>query len=116
MPESLRSPASEISTAIAGIYKTRYGRGPTRVTSHLLDDAVVCLLRDVNTPTQTALVEFGRADVAQTVHEELQMGMSVQMQAEVERITGRTVTAYVPGFNATANATTDTFFLEPTDD
>lgn len=37
------------------------------------------------------------------------------MGAVIERITGRTVDAYVPGFNAAADATTDVFFLNPRD-
>jgi len=77
-----------------------------------LPSAVVCLLRDVNTPAQTALVQMGKVDVAQAVHGELQLGMADEMQTAIEQITGRTVTAYIPGFNAVANATTDVFFLE----
>jgi uncharacterized protein YbcI len=108
-----QSPESEISDEIATVYKARYGRGPTKITTHVLPEAVVCLLRDVNTPAQAALVQMGKVDVAQTVHEELQMGMADAMRAVVERVTGRTVSAYVPGFNAAADATTDVFFLGP---
>lgn len=113
---SQQTPGAEISNEIAVIYKDRYGRGPTRVTTHVLPDAVVCLLREVNTPAQTALVELGKVDIAQAVHGELQLGMADRMQAVVERITGRTVNAYVPGFSAAANATTDVFFLDPESD
>ncbi|CAB4959168.1 unannotated protein [freshwater metagenome] len=110
---SQQTPESEISNEIALIYKERYGRGPTKITSHLVGDAVVCLLREVNTPAQTALVQMGKVDVAQAVHGELQMGMAARMREVVEQVTGRTVSAYVPGFNATADATTDVFLLDP---
>jgi uncharacterized protein YbcI len=103
----------EISTGIAQVYKARYGRGPLRINVHVVGDAVICVLRGVNTPAQTALVEYGKADIAQAVHEELQMGMALEMQAIVERATDRTVSGYVPGFNAQADATTDTFLLVP---
>ncbi len=52
---SQMTPEAEISNEIALIYKESYGRGPTKITTHVLNDAVVCLLRDVNTPAQAAL-------------------------------------------------------------
>lgn len=113
MPESQQSTTQVIANEIATIYKQHYGRGPTRITAHVLDDAVVCLLEDVNTPTQRALLERGKADLAQAIHGELQLGMAEAMRDIVERCTGRTVRVYVPGFNAEANATTDAFYLEP---
>lgn len=93
---SQQSPESAISDEIGRIYEARYGRGPTKTTTHILREAVVCLLRNVNTPAQEALVQMGKVDVAQAVHGELQMGMADEMQAAVERITGRRVSAYVP--------------------
>lgn len=94
------------------IYKQHYGRGPTKIVAHLVGDAVVCLLEDVNVPAQSALIERGRVDVARTIHEELQLGMADAMSEVVQRHTGRAVRTYVPGFNATAGATTDVFHLE----
>lgn len=113
MPESQQSPSTAISTEIARIYKARYGRGPTSITTHLLGDAVVCLLEDVNTPAQNALLEFGQTQVAEEVHWRIQEGMAGEMQAAVEGVVGRTVRGYIPGFNAELNATTDVFYLEP---
>lgn len=110
---SQQTPESQISTEIALVYKERYGRGPTKIVTHIVGDAVVCLLREVNTPAQTALLQMGKVDVAQAVHGELQMGMAAQMQEVIERSTGRAVSAYVPGFNASVDATTDVFFLHP---
>ncbi len=40
------------------------------------------------------------------------MGMAARMREIVERVTGRAVSAYVPGFNASVDATTDVFFLD----
>lgn len=112
MPDTTSSPQAEISTGIAQVYKARYGRGPRRIVAHVHDDAVVCLLVGVNTPALNTLVQYGKIDAAQVVHAELQLGMAPEMSAIVERATGRTVVAYVPGFNARADATTDTFLLE----
>lgn len=116
VPDSQQTDFQAISTELAQIYKTHYGRGPTKITADYMGDAVVCLLEDVNSPTQAALLKFGRADTAQTIHGEMQLGMADEMRETVERLTGRTVRAYVPGFNAAANATTDVFLLEPAND
>jgi uncharacterized protein YbcI len=113
MPEAPRSFLQEISDEVARIYKARYGRGPASITTHVLGDAVICLLEDVNTTAQTALVEGGRVELAQSVHGELQRAMADAMSAAVERATGRTVRGYVPGYNVAINATTDVFLLEP---
>ncbi|CAB4892800.1 unannotated protein [freshwater metagenome] len=113
MSESRQTDFQALSTEIAQIYKTHYGRGPTKITAAYMGDAVVCLLEDVNLPAQTALLNRGKTDLAQAIHAELQLGMADAMSETVQRITGRTVRTYVPGFNATGNATTDVFFLEP---
>ena len=116
VPGSQRADFQAISTAIAQIYKTYYGRGPTKVIAGHIGDAIVCLLEGVNTPSQAALLKFGKFDTAQAIHGELQLGMAIEMREAVERLTGRTVRAYVPGFNAAEDATTDVFLLQPIDD
>lgn len=113
MPAPPQSTIQTISDRIAALYKASYGRGPTTVTVHLTADAVTCILQDVNTPAQNALVRFGATDVARRTHQELQIGMAAAMSEAVEAATGRTVKTYIPGFNAEAAATTDVFLLEP---
>lgn len=116
MPELLRYPLTDVSNGIAQVYKARYGNGPRRITTHQQEDAIVCLLRGVNTPAQTALVQYGKTELAQELHEELQRGMAPEMTEVVERLTGRTVVGYIPGFDASIDATTDVFLLAPLDD
>lgn len=109
------SPVQTIADQFTSLYKTHYGRGPKTVSVHIVRDAVVCILQDVNTPVHRALVEFGAVDVAQASHHRLQVGMAGDMRRAVERITGRTVAAHVPGVNAEAAVTTDVFLLAPGD-
>lgn len=104
-------PQSVITNELASVYKAHYGRGPTHVTVTITDAAVVCILEDVNSPTQDSLVRYGAVDLAQATHQQLQNGMAPQMIEIVEAATGRAVRAYVPGFNAAAAAATDTFLL-----
>lgn len=106
-------PQFQIANEIAQIYKTAYGRGPTRVVAHLLKDTVVCVLEDVLTPEQSALVELGEADLVDAVHGRLRRALLPEFIGVVERVTGRQVRCYVPGFDARLAMATDTFVLHP---
>jgi uncharacterized protein YbcI len=103
---------TEISNGIARLYKTRLGQGPRRITTHLADDAVVCLLRGISTTTQHSLIEYGRIDLAHLLHDELQRNMAAEMRGVVERVLDRAVTSHVAGYDARADAATETFLLE----
>lgn len=106
-------PQFQIANEIAQIYKTAYGRGPTRVVAHLLKDTVVCVLEDVLTPEQSALVELGETDLVDAVHGRLRRALLPEFIGVVERVTGRQVRCYVPGFDARLAMATDTFVLHP---
>jgi uncharacterized protein YbcI len=112
MPDRSPTPQQALSDEIARLYKSRYGRGPTKISVQLGSGAVTCILEDVNTTAQTALVELGAADVAQATHHHLQMGMADEMARVVEAATGRAVRGYVPGYNEELAIATDTFLLE----
>jgi uncharacterized protein YbcI len=113
MPDRTPVPQQALSDEIARLYKSRYGRGPTKITVQLAPGVVICVLEDVNTAAQQALVELGAIDVAQATHLRLQMGMADEMSQAVEATTGRRVRGYIPGFNSEIAAATDTFLLEP---
>lgn len=106
-------PQFQIANEIAQIYKTTYGRGPTRVVAHLLKDTVICILEDVLTSEQAALVELGESDLVDTAQCRLRRALLPEFVGVVERITGRQVRCYVPGFDARLAVATDTFLLHP---
>lgn len=106
----------QIATGVALVYKTVYGRGPTKVTAHTLPDTVVVILEDVNTPGQTMLVELDEVGLVNTVHSRLQRGIAPQLVAVIEDLVGRKVRSYVPGFDAVNGTATDTFLLDPSAD
>ncbi|MDO9407920.1 Na-translocating system protein MpsC family protein [Patulibacter sp.] len=102
-----------IATGIALVYKSAYGRGPTKVTAHALPGAVVVVLEDVTTPAEAMLLELGETDLVDTVHARLQRGLAPRLVAVVEDLTGRTVRSYVPGLDAANGTAVDTFLLAP---
>jgi uncharacterized protein YbcI len=115
MPSS-DSDLQALTGEIAQIYKAHYGRGPTKLSAKLLGDALVFILEDVNSAPQAALLEAGRVDLAQAVHDGLHHAMADAMQQAVERLTDRIVRAFIPGSNAAADASTVVFLLQPLPD
>ena len=109
-------PHQAISTHIAQIYKSTYGRGPTKIATYLLLDVVLIVLEDLNTPAQDTLTELGDYDIVEAAHQRLHQAMVPQMTTAIEQVLGRSVRDCVPGFNVGAGAATNTFLLAPQDD
>ena len=53
---------SAISTRIVGLLREHYGRGPMRAKTYVLDDLVVCVLRNGFIPIEETMMESGKAD------------------------------------------------------
>ena len=103
----------EIANGVAQVYKDLYGRGPQRVVAMILADAVLVVLWDVNTPGQKRLVDLDEIGLLNTVHSRVQRSIEPDLIVVVERVTGRTVDAYVSGYDGRRDIATDTFLLRP---
>ncbi|MBF6621074.1 MAG: DUF2294 family protein [Patulibacter sp.] len=108
-------PQQAISTRIAQIYKTTYGRGPTKITAYLLPDLVTVLVEDLNIPAQSTLVELGDHDLVEAGHRRLHQVMCADMCTAIEEILQRRVRGCVSGFNVALDAATNCFPLEDGD-
>lgn len=106
-------PQQAISTRIAQIYKTAYGRGPTKIAAYILPELVVVLIEDLNTPAQSTLIEHGQPHHVDAGHRRLHETMVDDMIAAIQDVLGREVRGCVAGFNATLNAATNSFLLGP---
>ncbi|CAB4915871.1 unannotated protein [freshwater metagenome] len=106
-------PTQEIANGIALVYKDVYGRGPTKIVAMILPDAVFVVLEEVNTPGQDHLVRIGELEMLTAVHDRMQRSIETELCAVVERVTGREVRSYVPGFNGRDGTAIDGFLLEP---
>ena len=76
-----------ISTEMVRLYKEQFGRGPTKVRSHFAGpDTLICLLEDSMTPVERNMAAMGE-------HQRL-----------VERLTGRSVRAFISGMDTEEDA------------
>ena len=112
MPDRPPVPQQEISNGIAQLYKTQLGRGPTKVSTTIVGDLVVCVLEDTDTPFEATLLQMGARDLVHEARSRFQLHCTPHLIAIVERATGRTVRAHVPGYRASLDAATEVFLLE----
>lgn len=109
------SPLQAISNAMAQIYKTQFGRGPTKVKTHFAGpDTIVCVLEDTQTAAERRLVEIDRAQQLRDVRLFFQYASEEQLRTAIEEATGRRVRAFISGTDVRADASAEVFLLEET--
>jgi uncharacterized protein YbcI len=107
------SPLQAISNAMAQIYKTQFGRGPTKVKTYFAGpDAVVCILEDTQTPAERRLVELQEHQRLRDVRLFFQYATEDDLREPIEQATGRRVRAFISGIDVRADASAEVFLLE----
>jgi uncharacterized protein YbcI len=89
------STSAAISNAVVGLLHDYTGRGPTHARTTIGPDTVVVVLRDCMTKAERTLAERGRADEVLSIRRAFQATMREDLVAAVERLTGRTVEAFL---------------------
>ena len=111
MSEHHAVPQQEISNAIAQLYKSRLGRGPTKVVTSISGAHVLCVLEDTDTPYEETLLDIGGRDLVHEGRRRFQQSARGEMVEIVERVTGRAVRGHVPGYSTSIDAATEVFLL-----
>lgn len=113
MPDRPPVPQQAISNGVAQLYKTRIGRGPTKVSTTIAGDVVVCVVEDTDTPFEGTLLGLGAGDLVHEARRRFQLECTPELVGLVEAATGRRVRGHVPGYRASLDAATEVFLLEP---
>jgi uncharacterized protein YbcI len=101
----------EISNAMVGLHKERFGRGPTKARTHVFDDLVICVLEGGLTRVERTLQEHGREQIVEDTRAELQHALRDEMVALVERAFGRTVRSFMSATDSRADVQIEAFLL-----
>lgn len=101
-----------ISNTIVGLYKTYYGKGPTKARSYFLDDMVVCVLRGGLTRAELTLAQNGRSEAVTRQRREFQAAVRDEFVRAVEAIVGRRVTAFMSNTHVDPDVSVEIFMLE----
>ncbi len=101
--EGRTSVLMEISNVMVALYKEQFGRGPTKARTHWTGpNAVTCILEDTLTPAERNLVKMDEHQRLRDTRMFFQYATVREFCEPVERITGRTVRAFISGLDTAA--------------
>ena len=104
-----------ISNEMVRIYKSLFGRGPTKVrTTFLGDDVISVLLEETLTPAERNMVRLGEHQRLRDVRMFFQYAALEEFCEPIERLTARKVRAFVSGIDTEAEGLAlELFVLHP---
>ena len=104
---------AEVTKAIVRLHRERYGKGPTRSKSYLLDDVLICVMQDVLTAVEHTLVEAGEHAKVRETRFAFEDAMRDRFAEAVERIFGRRVLGFTSQILVSEDVAVEMFMLEP---
>jgi uncharacterized protein YbcI len=104
-----------ISNEMVRIYKTQFGRGPTKArTNWAGPDVITVILEETLTPAERNLLKMGEHQRLRDLRIFFQYATVRGFCEPIERLTGRKVRAFVSGMDTIANGlATEVFVLHP---
>jgi uncharacterized protein YbcI len=105
---------SAISNEMVRIYKDQFGRGPTKTrTQWAGPDVLVVTLEQTFTPAEHKLRELGEHARLRDLRMLFQYAETLTFCEPIERLTGRTVRAFISGIDTEADLASEMFVLHP---
>lgn len=102
----------DISTALVGLYKQHFGKGPTRCRTYLEPDLVVVILGEGYTAGERTLFEAGRWHEVRRARQIWQDSMQERFVTTIEELTGRKVAAFMSANRQDPDLAVELFVLE----
>ncbi len=106
---------SEISTAMVGLYKEHYGKGPTHCRTYLEPNLVVVVLGEGYTPGERTMFEAGKWHDVRSARQVWQDSMEKLFVTKIEKLTGRRVSAFLSANRQDPDFAVELFVLESED-
>jgi uncharacterized protein YbcI len=103
---------SAISTRIVALLREHYGRGPMKAKTYVLDDLVVCVLRDGHTAMEQTMMEGGESQRVLEMRRDFQRVMGLRYRKIIEELTGRKVVAFLSQTHVDPDITLEVFFVD----
>lgn len=111
-PELTGEHLRQISSAIVGLYREHFGKGPTAAKTYVLDDMVICVLRDGLTTVEKTLFERGKGDVVREMRAAFQDAVAERFTSTIERLTDRKVIAFMSQAHVAPDLAIEVFCLD----
>ena len=104
---------SAISAAIVELYREFYGHDRATATTYINDNVVVCVLEDILSTDESALVSQGAKREVMDGRVAFQEGAEDEFTAAIERLTARRVVAFLSANQTHPGIASELYFLEP---
>jgi uncharacterized protein YbcI len=101
-----------VTSAIVGIHTNHLGRGPSSASTFHNDNVVAVLMRDVMTQVEKTLARSGNDHAVSNMRHLYQQTMADDFKAAVERLTGRSVVAFISGNHVDPDIAVELFILD----
>ncbi len=107
--------SAAISNAVVGLLHDYTGRGPTHARTTIGPDTIVVTLRDSLTKAERTLAQSGQEVEVLAMRRAFQNTMRDDLVAAVERLTGRTVEAFLSDNLHDPDVAVEIFLMHRTD-
>jgi uncharacterized protein YbcI len=104
---------AEVTNAIVRLHRIHYGKGPTRSKSYVVDDVLICVLRDVLTPGEKTLAEAGQDEQIRAHRLAFRDVMHEVFADAIEEILGRPVLGFTSQILVERELVIEVFVLGP---
>ncbi len=101
-----------ISAAMVELYAEFYGHDRTVATTYVNDNIVVCVLENIFTESEDALIANGERGEVIDGRVAFQTGTEDEFTAAIERLTHRRVVAFLSANQTTPGVACELFFLD----
>ena len=108
----MASVTTAISAAMVDLYAEFYGHERTTATTYINDNVVVCVLEDILTSDESQQISDGASASVIDGRVAFQKKTEDEFTAAIERLTGRSVTAFLSANQTTPGVACELFFLE----
>jgi uncharacterized protein YbcI len=102
----------QLANATMALYKQYFGKGPTTCRAYLEPDMVVLVLNGGYTAAEATLFEAGRWHDVRQSRLTWQDSMEARFVEAVERLTGRSVNAFMSANHQDPDVSVELFILE----
>ena len=102
-----------LANAVVQIVREYTGRGPTQARASIRDDVVVVLLQETLLKAELSLIKDSKSRLVIEMRRSFQQTMRAELSAAVERLTGRTVIAFMSDSHLEPDYSIEVFVLAP---
>ena len=106
-----------VTDAMVALHQHSYHRKPVAARTTLLgDDLLACVLGGVYTDVEKTMIELERTTIVQETRSAFQNAMQHKFIAAIERLSGRSVLAFISNHHVGPDMEIELFLLQPNPD